>query len=442
MGARYRGQVLSWTVGVLLAGGVALGGSAANEDPASLSLFAAAMRGEAVREVELENCLLSTSSAERREFASTLASYRAAPDGLFGSLRPDQRHALDRMARAAAVLPTTFAERLVEVDGLDPNASLMITTGLDIAAELGDASDVDAVFLLAGAWPRTGAPRQAAMPARLREVLSRILAGHPEAGAAVRRQYRAAGPEFQRVIVDAFAGDAHPASAVALARCLGVHPEQDGVVLNRLQGSAKRTRAALHEVELSAVRRYLSSPVNFEREQAANCMGALDDPSATQALIEALNDPSPEVARASHAALRSLTAMTMGPDVRRWRAWLAEQEVVWRERRQEFLRILANPQDPRFAVTLNQLGLLRLHRAELAPAITRMIESTREEEPLTLACAAVESLRASDALPAVVGLLEHPSDGVRARAHRTLVVVTGRDLPARAPLWRRALSEL
>ena len=90
--------------------------------------------------------------------------------------------------------------------------------------------------------------------------------------------------------------------------------------------AAALREAAAHRYERHAVARaiaqVLSNPRAELRVQACDVLGALGSTRITGALVDALDDRSPEVVRAAHAALQQVTGLSLAADPELWRVAL------------------------------------------------------------------------------------------------------------------------
>ncbi|MEZ6016363.1 MAG: HEAT repeat domain-containing protein [Planctomycetota bacterium] len=411
--------------------------TAAPQEAPTTTIMRMALAGDPLSDDDVAGAFVLSDPGARRELLAVLTDL---PKERTQGVREDDRVALMRLRAQVARAPRRFARGLTEIDGRHANAEHIIAAGLDIAGTLGDSDDVKAAITLAGAWPKEGPARIAARPEALRTALSLLLARHPEACGEVRQAYRQTPDALAGALVDALGDQESEGSVRALALCLAVRPELDAQVLNRLQGAARNANVQLHTTELAPVRRFLDSARPFERSQAALCLGQLDDIESVEALLPLLRDADPSVVDSAHWSLKALTAMSMGPDARRWNGWFNEQSVAWIERSQEFLGRLVSADRAEQIRGLNDISALRLHRAEITPLLVQLLEAETNTDVLVHVCAAIESLRAKEAIPAVVEALAHKEPRVRDRALRTLRVVTGRDLPLDEGVWRRKLG--
>lgn len=224
----------------------------------------------------------------------------------------------------------------------------------------------------------------------------------------------------------------------ALVGLLGLRSAGDGVLLNRAHSLALRLGAVLDESDLRILRRYLTAVEPFERVGAAQTVGALEDRGALPTLIDLLRDQEPSVRNASHDALRSISAMTIGPSPDRWGAWLAREERWWHGRGVADLGRLDVAEPPEALRILREAAQHRLFRSEIAAA-TQPLLFCDDTALVRMALATLESVRARGCELDIVELLEHSSSSVRAQAAEALRSLTGQVLPGDPRLWRQVL---
>ena len=195
----------------------------------------------------------------------------------------------------------------------------------------------------------------------------------------------------------------------------------------------------LEERELGILRRYLAAEEPFARTGAAQSLGALEDRGSVRDLIAMLRDPDASVRNAAHDALRHVSAMTIGPSIERWRAWLEREEAWWHGDGQRDLARVVQADRAEVLAVLKRAAHHRLYRDEIAEATVYLLDSD-DVVVVRVALATLEAVRARGVELAVVDLLEHNSSVVRAQAAACLRNLTGRMLPPDPRAWRVALA--
>jgi len=100
--------------------------------------------------------------------------------------------------------------------------------------------------------------------------------------------------------------------------------------IDALASLGTREQVPLIVAQLYATRNFNRGRGIFVRPHAAQALGTLGGPEATQALIEVVNDADPETRQAAHAALLQLSGRSTAPsgagsEQARWQRWWNEQ---------------------------------------------------------------------------------------------------------------------
>ncbi|MEZ6016378.1 MAG: hypothetical protein R3F49_14770 [Planctomycetota bacterium] len=244
---------------------------------------------------------------------------------------------------------------------------------------------------------------------------------------------------LEPAFADALRAVVSPRRLAMLAGLLGVRPDADGMILNRMHGLALRVGPSLDDADLRRIRPYMESNVVFERIGAAQTLGALEDRPALPQLISLLRDDTASVRNSAHDSLRQISAMTMGPSHARWSAWFEREEAWWRDRGSRELGRLAAADRTTALSILCEAAHHRLYRDEIGKATTPLLTST-DPTIIRIALATLEGVRARGMELEIVDLLDHSSSSVRAQAATCLRSLTGQMLPPDARAWRKALT--
>lgn len=100
--------------------------------------------------------------------------------------------------------------------------------------------------------------------------------------------------------------------------------------IDALGSLGTRNEVPLIIAQLNATKNFSRGRGIFVRPHAAQALGSLGGPEATQALIEVVNDADPETRSAAHAALLNLSGRSVAPagpgsEQERWQSWWNEQ---------------------------------------------------------------------------------------------------------------------
>lgn len=252
-------------------------------------------------------------------------------------------------------------------------------------------------------------------------------------------------PEHASVVVRALAKSDSPDAPRCLRKLLD-HP--DALQACVLQALATTADLVPREEALDLAEELLSHldcGDALRAVAAANALGRLRVASSIPALIELLASDEPAVARASLAALRSISGTSLAASSDAWRRWYAAEETWWRERAPDLVRVLEGgardePGRARLAAALGELSEHTLYRDELAPIAAAGLEC-RDPGLRVLTCAALERLGSRAALPFLCALLEDANEAVAVHAHRVLRTLARVDLPRERERWEAYLRE-
>ncbi len=266
-----------------------------------------------------------------------------------------------------------------------------------------------------------------------------LLRDEREAKRGLEDAFIRAAQGLEPAFPDALRAVTTPRRLELLIGLLGLRPTSDGMVLNRIHGMSLRLGPVLEERELGVLRRYLAAEEPFARTGAAQSLGALEDRGSVRDLIAMLRDPDASVRNAAHDALRHVSAMTIGPSIERWRAWLEREEAWWHSDGERDLARLLQADRAEVLAVLKRAAHHRLYRDEIAEATVYLLDSD-DVVVVRVALATLEAVRARGVELAVVDLLEHNSSVVRTQAAACLRNLTGRMLPPDPRAWRIALT--
>lgn len=278
---------------------------------------------------------------------------------------------------------------------------------------------------------------------RIENALRAAFESHPHAMRAVAKDPASLAPQLLPLIARA-APEGHD-GAGALLLLLGVHSELDVVVIERLgffaRGPAGFGGGRVHVEVVEHVRDRLRHSEPSVRKQALVAMGYLVDPDSIPMQIALLENRDRAVQRAAAWSLERATGMHYGNDAERWTAWY-EAELAWfHEHGLESERTLLACPDADAISIIRELTARSLFRHivsdMLAPVLFRGNHFVVEA-----ACSALKQLRSPHAIGHLVEGLEHADPECRAIIHRTLIELTGLELPASPHSWEAELSML
>lgn len=268
-----------------------------------------------------------------------------------------------------------------------------------------------------------------------------ILRRDPRAWSVVSDVVRTTDRSAARSLLEAVGSGPDPRALEVLFRSVTCHPDLSALAVASvltvgpsLDGEITREFADWMAHELPSARKE-------HRQGLLQAIGALDDGSHAQVLIDALEDDEPEVREAAAWALRRTTGFGYPATPEPWRAWLSD-ELRWNEVERERARAELESKDPsRVVAALRAYAGRRAWRESLAEDVAIVLQ--RDEPGLQLAaCEVLQGLNAHSAIRPMASLLEAPEKGVRDAAHRALVSISGLELPQDARLAMEALDLL
>ncbi len=274
--------------------------------------------------------------------------------------------------------------------------------------------------------------------AQLDTALSACLAGSGVGFELLQQRLQRLDPALLPTIVRATAQSGHRQGVDLLFGLRGRERELDRGLLDSLSTLARATIGDVGAERSAWMQGFLAEEDARLRLAAVQALGRVRDPLAAPALIRALSDADPAVARSAQAALEALSGLNGVREAGPWEAWLQREEQWAAGARTDALAALRDPDQARAVEAMGEIALHPLFRHESAQALG---EALARSEPLvvTSACAVLLQLDSLAAADALVELLAAADPQLRDAAHGALQKLTGRKLPPEVELWRRAI---
>jgi len=344
---------------------------------------------------------------------------------------------LARLEAVVALVPAEVEAQLADLD--NARALVAAQVALDLIGAHGDADDLARCLRLAIPRPEHeyGAHREVGR--RLTAAVTTVLLRDTRGYARLGRSYGTSHEWLDLYLLRGISGARTARALQRLPSLLGVVRDLDASVLLEVGNVARTVEHPLSDSAALRVRMYLGAVDPEQRKQAAVAVGQLDDYDAVEGLIELLSDGERGVRTNAYWALREITAMTIDAEPARWRIWFDDETGWWAQESRDLLADLGHVDSAEVCRAINECARKRLFRRELTAPLVPML---RHPDPTVVraACSAFFALRASDAAPQMVAVLEHPEDEVRAHALTMLVGLTGHELPPDPGAWRAALA--
>jgi hypothetical protein len=306
-------------------------------------------------------------------------------------------------------------------------------TVLKVLGAIGIADDLEyAVGVAApGGRPLSGRVRSA-----LTQAIERVLRRDPAAFRAAERFLFAPRPTAGGAFVRAIGATGGPEEMAMLARLLSFSSAHDTVVIAAIGQIGRRSLHPLDASVLERVREFLgANDVQVVREAVLAC-GNLEDYGAIGPLIDRLAHEDDSVRMVTRWALKRITGVSFGSEVRSWQRWL-EEETAWfeNEARPRMDALEESDDSARIGEALGALAVRRFRRDEIAIAMTAALEH-ESPEVRRLVCDALRQLGSTAGVLSLVDALEDHDEGVVNHAWAALKALTGRDHPRDPEAWR------
>lgn len=388
---------------------------------------------EGVREVLVELDRLSTPSVdhsaiaraiERQGYARTPVLLQLLEHGRSGD-RPlllTERRVLKQALAGwgrSAVMPFVRERALLDGDARTWEVLLLVL------AEVGGSSDLEFAAEIA-ARALTGPHLPFGVGVALRGATGDILARDHRSMLVIREQLLSLDRRIGILLARAVGDSGLAAGAELLSRLLGFVPFSDRALLKNIGRAGRELAHPVGSAITDAVRLYLYSEDIGLVQEAALCLGALEDHDAIETLTNLLDHESFSIRNASHAALTQITGLRFSPDSTRWRSWYS-LEYKWFEARATVLLNQLGDEDPVVvAKAIREITSHLLQRPMFAREIERVLQR-REPYLRALACSALGQVGGRAQLRALETCSNDCNEKVVAAARKALERLPGVD---------------
>jgi hypothetical protein len=311
--------------------------------------------------------------------------------------------------------------------------------GLHLLAEVGEGAEA------VGCWRELGSGieeihlRRAYVRAQLESALARCLERSAASFEPLRRGLRDWEARLYPAIVQACADAGRRPGVEVLSSLRGISRELDLELVRELPKLAAATRGGLDELELSWLRGFLDDADPVVRSDALLGLGRACDPCAPARLVDALADSDERVAQAALWSLKQVSGVRLSGNREIWQGWLEGESRWYDSGRAQQLQALESKDPALVVAALQELTRHPLFRHENARAVSVLCAS-ENADVLRAACAALRAFDSMAGADALLTLLGHEDEALRALAHKTLQALTGQTLAPQPELWQALLA--
>lgn len=244
----------------------------------------------------------------------------------------------------------------------------------------------------------------------------------------------------QALIVEGIAEYVHERTASALGDLLSESVELRVALLVPLAKLIRRLPDSGFEQIYREVRSGLDAEDAPTRREAALAVGWLRDDRSLPHLTELLADPEVAPRNAALWSLRRISGLKLRGSKELWRRWLHDAEGWWLHRSEECFAILRTGTPPQVLLALQEIGRQNMGRERVIRELEAVLGMDSAEVVAT-ACAVLQRLEDTAAVPMLSRVLLRNDPAVTAPAHRALVKLTGAQLPPDYSAWRSWMQD-
>ncbi|MBI1382678.1 MAG: hypothetical protein GC161_16505 [Planctomycetaceae bacterium] len=244
----------------------------------------------------------------------------------------------------------------------------------------------------------------------------------------------------QALIVEGIAEYVHQRTAEALGDLLMVSRELRVALLVPLAKLIRRLPDGSYDRILREMRGGLDAEDAPTRREAALAVGWLRDDRSLARLTELLDDPEVAPRNAALWSLRRISGLQLRGSKELWRRWLHDSEDWWLHRSETCFAVLRTGKPPEVLQALQEIGRQNIGRERVIRELEAVLGMDSAEVVAT-ACAVLERLEDTAAVPMLSRVLLRSDPTVATPAHRALVKLTGAHLPPDYSAWRSWMQD-
>jgi HEAT repeat protein len=289
---------------------------------------------------------------------------------------------------------------------------------LEVVGRLGGKGELKLALDL-GTPAERESPPEAALSAALERALLGLCEREEGTARALASLYPRVPPSVQTSIAAIVARTGGEEASTLLGTMLGnASAAADAILLLELAQSSP-WGASEDTLLLERVRGILGHPDARLRVLACLAVEKLRDHEAVPDLVVLLEDRDPNLRRRAHAALSSLTGLSLPPDHEGWLTWLSEGLAWWDERAEPCRIALVSGTTVEAAESVRELARQRLF-VHHAAGILALAVQRPEPDIVKSACIALGTMRESAAQQALLSVVTHPDPAIAEEARAAL----------------------
>ncbi len=299
---------------------------------------------------------------------------------------------------------------------------------LRVVGAVGDQRDLE--LLCSAVRPRDkGAELDPSLSQEFEQAVGGILLSDETAFVSIKRCLRIEPSATRKSLFRALADTVSEPGLEELGQNLGIHPDEDPLLLGEMKRASALIRLPVPDSIPNYLRPRLVEDDPYRLALAVECIGSLEDTDSLDALLPLLRHSDPEVARAAHAALCSITGIRLIPDPKRWDTWLQSETAWFADELPRLASEFRRADGPACASAIAEMAAHPLHRRELAEMLGRDL-ARRPPVVRDMACAALRQLGGAYALQSLDRCAQDLDGEAASRAQRALAGLPRR--PGRA----------
>ena len=320
------------------------------------------------------------------------------------------------------------AQAVARLRAAQPDDEAVALAVVHALGAVGQAGDLQKVVALAPRRHEEGASWTRDARAAVKLAVESILVRDPRAWTVLPGIVRTTDHVAARTLLEALGTRRDPRALAVLFESLHAHPTLSPLAVATSVKVGPSLDGGITDEFVSWMADQFAGARSEHGQSLLRAIGALDDGSHAQVLIDALDDEDSEVRRAAAWGLQRMTGFGYPATPAPWRAWW-EEEQRWHEEDRERLREELASEDPGLvASALREYAGHRAWRGELAEDV--LVALDRPEPGLRLAALDIlEGLNAISAIGPMAALLDSSDSGVRDAVRRTIGSISGLDLP-------------